>query len=58
LKITPSHAESVRIRQNLHARLEQLSSAGGNAKRPATIRLEKALLRSLEATLDNAGCAN
>jgi integrase len=33
------------------ARLEQLSSAAGNAKRPGTIRLEKTLLRSLDATL-------
>jgi integrase len=32
-------------------RLEQLSSDAGNAKRPGTIRLEKTLLRSLDATL-------
>jgi integrase len=32
-------------------RLDQLSSAGGNAKRPATIKTEKALLRSLGAAI-------
>jgi len=52
LKITPKRTPSLsEYGKTYIARLEQLSSAGGNAKRPATIRLEKALLRSLEATL-------
>src|ERR1017187_8710801 len=52
LKIVPKRTPTLsEYGKTYTARLDQLSSAGGNAKRPATIRLEKALLRSMEATL-------
>jgi integrase len=52
LKITPKRTPTLsEYGKTYTARLDQLSSVGGNAKRPATIRLEKALLRSMEATL-------
>lgn len=52
LKITPKRTPTLSEYGKTYTdRLDQLSGAGGNAKRPATIRLEKALLRSMEATL-------
>jgi integrase len=52
LKITPKRTPTLSEHAKTYfERLDQLSSAGGNAKRPATIRLEKALLRSMDATL-------
>ena len=52
LKIAPKRTPTLsEYGKTYTLRLDQLSSAGGNAKRPATIRLEKALLRSMEATL-------
>lgn len=52
LKITPKRTPTLsEYGKTYTARLDQLSSSDGNAKRPATIRLEKALLRSMEATL-------
>ena len=52
LKIAPKRTPTLsEYGKTYTSRLDQLSSAGGNAKRPATIRLEKALLRSMEATL-------
>jgi integrase len=52
LKIAPKRTPTLsEYGKTYTSRLDQLSSAGGNAKRPSTIRLEKALLRSMEATL-------
>ena len=52
LKITPKHTPTLsEYGKTYIARLEQLSSNAGNAKRPGTIRLEKTLLRSLETNL-------
>lgn len=52
LKIAPKRTPTLSdYGKTYTARLDQLSSAGGNAKRPATIRLEKTMLRSMEATL-------
>ena len=54
LKITPKRTPTLsEYGKTYTARLDQLSSDGGNAKRPATIRLEKALLR--EAWTRQAG---
>ena len=52
LKITPKRTPTLsEYGKTYIARLEQLSGDAGNAKRPGTIRLEKTLLKSLEATL-------
>ena len=52
LKITPKRTPTLsEYGKTYIARLEQMSSAGGNAKRPGTIRLEKTLLRSLDETM-------
>jgi len=52
LTVTPKRTPTLNeYAKTYTTRLDQLSSAGGNAKRPATIRLEKALLRSMAATL-------
>jgi len=47
-KRTPTLSEYAKT---YFARLLQLVGAGGNAKRPATVRLEKALVRRMEETL-------
>lgn len=52
LKIAPKRTPTLNEYGKVYiTRLEQMSSADGNAKRPATIRLEKALLRSMGTTL-------
>lgn len=52
LKIAPKRTPTLNeFAATYTKRLDQLSSAGGNAKRPATIKLEKALLKSMAATL-------
>lgn len=52
LKITPKRTTTLsEYGKTYIARLESLSGDAGNAKRPGTIRLEKTLLKSLEATL-------
>jgi len=52
LKIAPKRTPTLADYGKIYVdRLEQLSSADGNAKRPATIRLEKALLRSMATAL-------
>ena len=54
LKITPKHTHTLsEYGKTYIARLQQLSSAAGNAKRPGTIRLEKTLLKSLGTNLGN-----
>ena len=54
LKITPKHTPTLsEYGKTYIARLQQLSSAAGNAKRPGTIRLEKTLLKSLGTNLGN-----
>jgi len=52
LKITPKRTPTLNeYAETYTARFDQLSSVAGNAKRPVTIRLEKALLRTMSATL-------
>jgi len=52
LKIAPKRTPTLNeYGQTYTARLDQLSGADGNAKRPASIRLEKTLLRGMAASL-------
>ncbi len=52
LKVAPKRTPTLSEYADTYiTRLKQLNSADGNAKRPATIRLEKTLLRSMAATL-------
>lgn len=52
LKIAPKRTPTLsEFAKTYFVRLDELSSVTGNVKRPATIRLEKANLRSMEATL-------
>ena len=52
LKIAPKRTPTLNDYVKTYtARLDQWSSSGGNAKRPATIRLEKSMLRGMAATL-------